>query len=152
MRPIYSLSAKSEVRRKSLLFHVACVASAVCLSTSSMASELIYSPQNPSFGGNIANGSYLLGIANAQKQFERERDENTPLEDFNDRLQRSLLSRITSAVTRDIVDIDGNITPGTFETVDYLIEIVDEGDGFLTIITTDRVSGESTRIQVRNEN
>ena len=115
------------------------------------ASEMVYSPQNPSFGGNVAFGNYLLGIANAQKQFVQEREEPTPLEDFNERLQRSLLSRITSAVTRDIVDINGNITPGSFQTIDYNIEIIDEGNGLITIITTDRVSGEQSIIQVENE-
>ncbi len=114
------------------------------------ASEMVYTPQNPSFGGNPNNGGYLLGIAAAQKQFEQEREESTPLEDFNERLERSLLSRITSAVTRDIVDVNGNITPGTFETTDFLIEIIDEGTGFITIITTDRITGEQSIIQVQN--
>lgn len=118
---------------------------------SANASELIYEPVNPSFGGHPNNGGFLLGGANAQKLFEDERDEKTPLEDFNDRLQRSLLGRITSAVTRDIVDSDGNIKPGVFETVDYTIEVIDEGDGLITIITTDKVSGEQTIIQVQNE-
>jgi len=111
---------------------------------------MLYVPQNPSFGGSVANGGYLLGLANAQKQFEED-DDKTALEDFNDRLQRSLLSRITSAVTRDVVDIDGNITPGIFETVDYLIEVIDEGDGTMTIVTTDKESGDQTVIQVQND-
>ena len=114
-------------------------------------SEIVYVPVNPSFGGNPANGGFLLGLANAQQQFEQERDEDSPLEEFNERLQRSLLSRITSAVTRDIVDIDGNITPGNFQTTDYLIEIIDEGNGLMTIITTDRVTGEQSIIQVSND-
>lgn len=114
-------------------------------------SDLLYQPVNPAFGGNPNNASFLLGSANAQQQFEDEQDESSPLEEFNERLQRSLLGRITSAVTRDIVDIDGNITPGIFETVDYIIEIVDEGNGLITIFTTDRVSGEQTVIQVENE-
>ena len=114
-------------------------------------SDLLYQPVNPAFGGNPNNASFLLGSANAQQQFEDEQDESSPLEEFNERLQRSLLGRITSAVTRDIVDIDGNITPGIFETVDYIIEIVDEGNGLITIFTTDRVTGEQTVIQVENE-
>lgn len=115
------------------------------------ASEIVYTPVNPSFGGNPVNGGFLLGLANAQRQFEREQDENTPLEEFNERLQRSLLSRITSAVTRDIVDVDGNITPGNFETTEFLIEIIDEGEGLITIITTDRETGEQSIIQVNND-
>lgn len=114
------------------------------------ASELIYTPQSPSFGGSPSTGAHLLTLANAQKQFHEEEDESTAIEDFNDRLQRSLLSRIASAVTRDIVGTDGTITPGFFETVDYTIEIVDEGDGTLSITTTDRVTGDTSVIQVQN--
>ena len=113
-------------------------------------SELVYTPINPSFGGHPSNGSYLLGLANAQKQFDNS-EEKTALQEFNERLQRSLLSRITSAVTRDIVDSDGNITAGVFETIDYTIEIIDEGDGLMTILTIDKESGEQTMIQVQNE-
>ena len=123
--------------------------SAFCAPANS--SELVYTPVNPSFGGHPSNGGYLLGLANSQKQFQQERDEDTPLEEFNERLQRSLLSRITSAVTRDIVDINGNISPGTFETTDYIIDVIDEGDGLITIITTDRVTGEQSIIQVNND-
>ena len=123
----------------------------LCFFTAALnASELIYVPVNPSFGGSPNNGSYLLGLANAQRQFERERDEETPLEQFNERLERSLLSRITSAVTRDIVDINGNITPGSFETTDFFIEVVDDGTGLLTITTTDKTTGEQSIIQVEN--
>lgn len=118
--------------------------------SSAFGSELVYQPMNPSFGGNISNGNYLLGIANAQKQFEREQDEESALERFNDRLQSSILSRITSAVTRDIVDINGDITPGLFETVDYTIEIVDNGNGILTITTIDKATGEQSVIEVEN--
>ncbi|OED42668.1 hypothetical protein AB833_05745 [Chromatiales bacterium (ex Bugula neritina AB1)] len=117
---------------------------------SASASELIYRPVNPSFGGSVGNGSYLLGLANAQKQFQIEREEKTPLEEFNDRLASSLLSRVTSAVTRDIVDAQGNITPGFFETTDFTIEIIDDGSGLITIITTDRLTGDQSIIEVEN--
>lgn len=115
------------------------------------AGDLVYTPQNPSFGGSVAYGNYLLGQANAQKQFEKEREEDSNLQKFNDRLQSSILSRITSAVTRDIVDIDGNITPGFFETVDYTIDIHDNGDGTVTITTTDKDSGDTTVVSVKND-
>jgi len=114
-------------------------------------SELTHQFINPSFGGNPGNSAHLLGLAGPQNQFEEEQEELTPLEEFNDRLQRSLLGRITSAVTRDIVDNDGNITPGVFETIDYTINVIDEGGGLITIETIDKVSGDRTVIQVRND-
>lgn len=116
-----------------------------------LATELVYRPTNPSFGGDPRNSAHLLGLAGPQNQFRDTGDQLTPTEEFNQRLQASLLSRITSAVTRDIVDIDGNITPGFFETTDYIINITDDGTGLMTIETTDRVTGETTVIQVRND-
>ena len=124
----------------------------VCLGVMPVqSSELVHQFINPSFGGNPNNSAHLLGLAATQNQFEDEQDEATPLEEFNDRLQRSLLGRITSAVTSDIVDSDGNITPGVFETIDYTINVIDEGGGLVTIETIDKISGDRTVIQVRND-
>lgn len=123
----------------------------LALTASAYPSELSHQFINPSFGGNPGNSAHLLGLAGAQNQFEEEQDELTPLQEFNDRLQSSLLGRITSAVTSDIVDTDGNITPGVFETIDYTINVIDEGGGLITIETIDKVSGDRTVIQVRND-
>lgn len=119
--------------------------------TFAVASELVYRPLNPSFGGDPRNSSHLLGTAGPQNRHRGVNDELSALEQFNERLQRSLLGRITSAVSRDIVDEDGNIAPGRFETLDYIIVITDEGGGLMTIETEDRVTGETTTIQVMND-
>ncbi len=117
-----------------------------------IASELVHQFTNPSFGGNPGNSAHLLGLAGTQNQFQDDgRDELSPLEEFNDRLQRSLLGRITSAITGDIVDSEGNITPGTFETIDYTINVIDDGNGLITIETIDKLSGDLTVIQVQND-
>jgi len=137
---------------KSAFVHSVFVVTVLCTSQATVPSELLYRPVNPSFGGSIGNGSHLLGLANAQRQFQVEREESTPLEEFNDRLASSLLSRVTSAVTRDIVDSQGNITPGFFETTDFTIEIIDDGSGMITIITTDKESGDQSIIEVENVN
>ncbi|MDX1694965.1 MAG: curli assembly protein CsgF [Ketobacteraceae bacterium] len=117
----------------------------LCLSGFSTASELIYQPVNPSFGGNALNGSYLLNSANAQNDLkDPDLDDETGLDDFNDSLQRALLSRLTSTLTGSMVDADGNLVPGILETGDYIIEITDIGDGELRVTTTERATGEST--------
>jgi len=117
-----------------------------------LSSELVHQFTSPSFGGNPNNSAHLLGLAGVQNQFQDDdQDDASPLDEFNDRLQRSLLGRITSAVTRDIVDTDGNITPGVFDTVDYTINVIDEGNGLVTIETIDKVTGERTVIQVQND-
>lgn len=115
------------------------------------ASELLYRPINPSFGGNPNNSTHLFSLANTQNQFLPGREQLTPLEEFNERLQRALLGRISSAVSQDIVDGDGNIVPGVFETLDYTINITDLGGGVMRIDTTDKATGNVTTIEVRND-
>lgn len=122
------------------------------------ATELVYVPVNPVFGGNPLNGSTLLGIASAINKHTD--DPNRPgvggsgftpptaLEQFNDILQRTILGRVAAATTSSIVGNDGRLVPGLVETTDFRINIVDLGGGLLQIITTDKVTGASTSFQV----
>ncbi|CAM5210441.1 hypothetical protein CDEF62S_05979 [Castellaniella defragrans] len=50
---------------------------AVLTAAPAMAGQLIYTPVNPSFGGNPLNGSYLLSKAQAEKSYP------LPLDDLN---------------------------------------------------------------------
>lgn len=123
------------------------------ISTWCAASELIYTPVNPSFGGNALNGTYLLNSANAQndlKDPDLEDEDESGLDDFNDSLQRALLSRLTSTLTGSMVDEEGNLVPGTLETSDFIIEITDIGDGELRVTTTEKATGESTTFIVES--
>ncbi len=115
-----------------------------------LASELVYQPVNPSFGGNALNGTYLLNSANAQNNIDDPDLDDTGLDDFNDSLQRSILSRLTSALSGRLVDADGNFVPGVFETGDYTIEITDIGNGEIRVTTTERATGESTTFIVES--
>lgn len=118
------------------------------------ASELIYTPVNPSFGGNPLNGTFLLNSANAQNDKkdpdleEDELEEPSELDDFNSSLQRALLSKLTSTLSGQMVDDDGNLVPGVLETGDFIIEITDLGGGQLQVTTTDKTNGESTTFKV----
>lgn len=114
------------------------------------ASELVYQPVNPSFGGNALNGTYLLNSANAQNDIKDPDLDTSGLEDFNDSLQRSILSRLTSALSGRLVDSDGNFVPGIVETGDFIIEITDIGDGEIRVTTTERSTGESTTFIVES--
>ncbi len=120
--------------------------------TMASASELLYQPVNPSFGGNPNYGAYLLNSAKAQNQFDDpdapSRKELTPTEEFNQRLQRSLLSRMTSIISRSVIGDNGAINPGNFETTDFLISITDLGGGQMNITTTDKVTGDQTSIVI----
>lgn len=134
--------------------HRLCIAIAILALTSASAgaTELIYVPVNPSFGGSPLNGNWLLSNAQAQNQYEEDPDalsadpfaQKTPLELFNEQLERAILNRIAMALSGSVVDANGNLIPGTVSTTDFIIDIVDNGDGTLTITTTDKTTGQST--------
>lgn len=114
------------------------------------ADELVYEPINPAFGGLPDNGIWLLDKAQAQNDFERDSaarafEEQSALDRFNDLLERAILSRLASEVTGNLFTEEGALQPGTsIETADFIIEIVDLGDGTLEIVTTDKLTGDST--------
>lgn len=126
---------------------LSCVAASVC------ASELTYVPINPSFGGNPLNGPVLLNQANAQNKFTDHSSSSastsqSTLTQFNSMLQSAILSRVSSAVTSSIVGADGKLTPGTVETTDFTISIVNISPGLLQITTTDKTTGQQTSFQI----
>jgi len=120
------------------------------LSCSVNASELVYTPNNPSFGGNPLNGPVLLNQATAQNKFKESTtsSEQTALTQFNTMLQSAILSRVSSAVTSSIVSPDGSLIPGIVETTDFRISITNLQSGMLQIVTTDKTTGQTTQFQV----
>ena len=120
--------------------------------TAAHADELVYQPVNPSFGGSPLNGNWMLNQAQAQDDNEDPdivgRSSRTDLDAFNELLQRSILSRLASAITSSVIGPGGELVPGTIETTDFIIDIVDLGGGLLEITTTDKITGDSTSFQV----
>lgn len=129
-----------------------CVAFFLGFSAAVNASQLIYTPVNPSFGGNPLNGTVLLNNAQAQNDYKDPELENddTPIEEFNERLQRSVLNRLTNSIASNFVDAQGNLIPGQTETEDFIITVIDEGNGLVTVTTTDRTTGDSTQFTVQS--
>ncbi|MCK0153067.1 curli assembly protein CsgF [Alcanivorax sp. S6407] len=110
------------------------------------ASELIYQPVNPNFGGNPLNGSYLLGNAQAQNDYkDPEAASRSGYERPSelDRLTSSLQSRLLSQLLADVGD--GN--EGSIVTEDFAINIIDD-QGVLSILIEDINTGEITQIEV----
>lgn len=121
----------------------------------SHASEMVYSPINPSFGGSPLYGNTLLNSALATNKHKEKEDglnsgslfgTKSPLEQFNDTLERSILSQLASSATSQILQ-NGQLVPGSVETGNFRIDVVDIG-GMLTVTTTDKVTGASTSFQV----
>ncbi len=123
---------------------------AALIAGSTNAGSLVYTPVNPSFGGSPLNGSVQLNNAESQNNYQDPdlNDEVNALDDFNDRLQRALLTRLTRAVTSQIVDEEGNLIPGETETTDFIILVQEEDEGTLSVTTTDKVTGGQTKFTV----
>lgn len=109
--------------------------------SSAQATELVYTPINPSFGGSALNGSYLLNKANAQNDHEADSSDKDFVTRFKESLERNILNEITREIAK------GNITDGTYDTGDFRIEVATVGDGVMLTITN-LLTGEVTVIEM----
>lgn len=137
---------------------VALLMTAASAAAPAMASELIYYPRNPSFGGNPAYGHVLLNSAMATKTHrdpgldDRSAIEpKTPLEQFNETLERQVVNRLTTAATSKIIGPNGQLIPGNLETDNFIIQIADIGGGMLNVTTTDKLTGATTNFIVSSQ-
>ncbi len=128
---------------------------APCASTPVAATEIVYRPINPSFGGDPLNGAVLLNSANAQNNKtdpslnkSSASASTSSLAQFSDMLQRTLLSRIATSISGGLFDPTGKLIPGIVETANFSISIVDQGSGLLIITTTDKTNGQTTSFEV----
>jgi curli production assembly/transport component CsgF len=114
------------------------------------ATELVYTPVNPSFGGNPLNGTWLLNNAQAQNDFDDPdlKDRTTAagtsaLDRFSAQLQSRLLGQLLDNIST------GNT--GSLSTDAFIVNVVDDS-GQLTIEVTDRATGELSEIKVNGLN
>lgn len=113
------------------------------------ATELVYTPINPSFGGNPLNGTWLLNNAQAQNDFDDpdlKRNTTTAtsaLDRFTSQLQSRLLGQLLDNIST------GNT--GSLSTDAFIVNVVDDS-GQLTIEVTDRATGELSEIKVNGLN
>ncbi|BAP80602.1 curli fiber protein CsgF [Pseudomonas sp. MT-1] len=119
------------------------------LSSGLSATELVYTPVNPSFGGSPLNGAWLLGSAQAQN------DTKDP--DAFDRgslAGTSALDRFTSQLeSRLLSDLLGNVKDGktgSITTDDFIVDIRKDEVGNTVVKITDRLTGELSEIILGN--
>ena len=110
------------------------------------ATELVYTPVNPSFGGNPLNGTWLLNNAQAQNDYDdpdlKDRTAiagTSALERFSSQLQSRLLGQLLDNIST------GNA--GSLSTDAFIVNVIDDS-GALTIEVTDRATGEISEILV----
>lgn len=120
------------------------------------ATSLVYTPVNPSFGGNPANGAVLLNEANAQNgtHAPTKSSANTTssttkkLDAFTTSLQNAILQKLSTAVESEIIGPTGKIIPGVLDTSDFTIRVVDNGNGSVNITTIDKATGETSSFDI----
>jgi curli production assembly/transport component CsgF len=123
---------------------------AACISalypSAASAQPMVYTPINPSFGGNPFNSQHLLGIANAQNNFKDPKAANAGSQ--SDIFARQLQSRLLSALSNNIVnaifgpnaqnsgtvDFGGQTIAWTRELGEVTVTITDDGSGEVTTI------------------
>lgn len=138
--------------------HLALLIAAASVSAPAVATELIYYPRNPSFGGNPLYGNVLLNSALATKTHTDPGlddalalEEKKPLDQFNEALERQVVNRLTTAATSKIIGPNGNLIPGNLETDNFIINIADMGNGMLNVTTTDKLTGATTAFMVSSQ-
>ena len=129
------------------------VLAASVMASTTAATELVYQPKNPSFGGNPNFGAVMLNNAQAQNSTASadgrvRREPRTARERFEERLERAVLSQISRAVRTELFDEDGALQEGTFNAGDFTVEVREGAEGQLTIITEDLITGDRTEFEI----
>jgi len=120
------------------------------LASQAQATELVYTPVNPAFGGNPLNGTWLLNNAQAQNDYD-----DPDLKDRTSFAGTSALERFTnqleSRMLSQLLDNISNGNTGSMSTDTFLIDVIDDS-GALSIKVTDRATGEISIIEVSGLN
>jgi curli production assembly/transport component CsgF len=124
-----------------------------------ISSELVYTPINPSFGGNPLNGSFLLNKANAQNTHSAPTNVRTYGDRLQDSLERAYINRIVREVTNlafneQEFDENGDPIPSIFDdnslfvSGDFQVELITSNPDSLIVEITDTVTGEVTIVEI----
>lgn len=119
------------------------------LNQRAVAQDFTYQPQNPAFGGSYLNYSWLLSSAQAQNSFTEEQDDfssrfdRDPLEDFQQTLNRQILSQITRQLTNDQFGEEG-LQEGQYEIGNYQIDVAPGADAIQITILDTSTGGQTT--------
>ncbi len=113
-----------------------------------MASDIVYTPTNPAFGGNPFNGAHLLAVANAQTTYKDPNATNTtdPSAQFLRTLQSRLLSTLAGQIT-DVIFGDAASESGLIKFGDQEISYV-RGLESVTLTIANAADGSVTEIIV----
>ncbi|WDE14476.1 curli production assembly protein CsgF [Thalassomonas haliotis] len=115
-----------------------------------LATEMVYQPINPSFGGNPMNGSYLLNKAQAQNKHKASVDDKSYADKFQESLERSYINQMVRKITDEAFgetngafDEDAIFTSG-----DYEILVMGSNTDTIIVQISNSATGEVTMIEV----
>lgn len=117
------------------------------------AQQFVYEPVNPNFGGSYLNYSGLLGSAQAQNLYQGQgqtRFQRNPLDDFEQSLQRQILSALSRSIVSDRFGGIDFSQEGRYELGDFIIEVT-PGLGGLTITIFNLLTGDESVVTVPNQ-
>ena len=122
------------------------------LSFSVSATEIIYTPINPSFGGNPLNANMLLSKAQAQNKHKAPVVEKGYADQFKDSLERTYLNRMVREITdmafgENIEDSVFN-QDSIFMSGDYQIEVITSTTDTITVRITNVIDDSVVVIEV----
>ena len=126
----------------------AAIAALALWTTETSASDLVYVPINPSFGGNPFNSSHLLGVATAQSKYKDPTaiSASDPASQFLRTLQSRLLSSLATQIT-DVIFGEGAQDSGLIKFGEQEISFV-RGVDSVTLTITNNADGSVTEIIV----
>jgi curli production assembly/transport component CsgF len=116
------------------------------LSAGASATELVYTPINPSFGGSPLNGAWLLGNAQAQNS-KKDPDalDRSSLLGKQSTLDR-FTSQLESRLLNDLLNDARDGKTGAITTDDFFVRVYNGDAGMLIVEITDRLTGEMSEI------
>jgi len=135
-------------RKKVVAMAVATAIAATSSFGNAWASDLVYTPNNPSFGGNPFNSAHLLGVANAINKYKdpASTTSSDPASQFLRTLQSRLLSTLATQIT-DVIFGENAQDTGLIKFGDQEISFVRGADS-VTLTISDLASGSVSEIVV----
>ncbi|WDT85438.1 curli assembly protein CsgF [Alteromonas sp. 009811495] len=131
----------------------------IVLSLTTSATELVYEPINPSFGGNPLNGSFLLSKANSQNAHSAPFNERSYDERLQESLERAYINRIVREITdlafgEQELDENGNPIQSIFDqdslfvSGDFQVELITSNPDSIIVNITNLLTGEVTVVEI----
>jgi curli production assembly/transport component CsgF len=116
------------------------------------AQEFVYQPENPAFGGSYLNYSWLLSSAQAQNLYQDQgssRFTRDPLADFEQSLQRQILSQLSREIVSSRFGGIDFTQEGRFDLGDFIIEVTPGLNG-LNVSIFNVLTGDESVVTVPN--